>query len=186
MANFQKWVLAIAIAVVFNIFINYGTNLFYTAPVYTDYCPNQGNSAYSILEKMGQTGLQQNNCITSTVSQEIQNNCSKQKGFIAYRYNESGCATQAYCETCDRDFSNVNEARNSNIFIILLIAGIIAVFFGLIVKADAVSTGLLLGGLVSLIIAAIRWGQLHNFAKLAIIGAVFIVLIWLGYKKGSK
>ncbi len=36
--NIKKWALAVAIAIVFNLFVNYGLSTFYEAPKYEDYC----------------------------------------------------------------------------------------------------------------------------------------------------
>ncbi len=186
MANLRKWALAIAIAIVFNLFINYGISLFYKAPQYNDFCTGQGRGE-PFPVKIGAPGTQQNDCQAVPTSPALQESCNAQKGYIAYKYNATGCPNETYCELCQKQFDDVNQARNSNIFIILLVAGIIAVVLGLTLKADAVSTGFLFGGLLSMVIAAIRtWGQLQNIFKLAVIGAVLIILIWLGYKKTSE
>lgn len=188
MANLRKWILALAIAIVFNFFINYGVSLFYPQPQYNDFCGAQGiDGRYPVPAKAIPLETQQTACQTVAPSTELQNSCNDQKGYISYKYNATGCPTEAYCELCQKQFDEINQARNSNVFIVLLVAGILAMVLGLTLRADAVSSGFLLGGLLSLIIAAVRtWGQLQNIFKLAIIGAVLILLIWLGYKKTSE
>jgi len=193
MANLRKWAIAIAIAIVFNLFANYAISVFYKAPQYNDFCKEQAlrtaqyaNTPYAY-QNEPQTQLLRKDCTPVEVRQELKNNCSEQKGYIDYRYNATGCPTEAYCELCEKQFNDVNQPRNSNIFIILIAVGIIAVIAGFIVKADAVSTGFLIGGVLSMVIAAIRtWGQLQNVIRLVILGAALVALIWFGYRKAAE
>ena len=61
-----------------------------------------------------------------------------------------------------------------------------AIIAGIVVKAEAVANGFLFGGVLSLIIAAIRnWGQLQDVFKFIILGAVLALLIWIGYRKSG-
>lgn len=189
MANIRKWILAFAIAIVLNLFINYGISVLYKAPQYNDFCRQQGGPygypyPYKTYPEPAYPPTQ-NQCATINVSQELQDTCAAQKGYIAYKYNSTGCPTEAYCETCGARFEDVNNKRNSNVFIILIVFGVVAIIAGLVVKAEAVANGFLIGGILSLIIAAIRnWGQLQDILKFGILGIVLALLIWVGYRKG--
>ena len=186
MSNVKKWVLALAIAIVLNLFINYGISVFYKAPQYNDYCSDQYRYGPYTAKPYPYPDQQQNVCKNVDASQELQNSCNEQKGYVAYKYNATGCATEAYCETCQAHFNDVNNRRSSNIFVVLVVFGVVAIIAGVLLKAEAVANGFLIGGILSLIIAAIRnWGQLQDIFKLAILGVVLALLIWVGYKKGN-
>ncbi|MBI2143140.1 hypothetical protein HYU20_02255 [Candidatus Woesearchaeota archaeon] len=186
MANLRKWALAFAIAIVLNLFVNYGISVFYKAPQYDDFCRESSRPyLYKIYPAEPQL-QQQKECAVVEVSEELQSNCSEQKGYVAFKYNSTGCPTEAYCELCGKMFNDVNNRRNSNVFVILVVFGVAAIMAGIVVKAEAVANGFLFGGILSLIIAAIRnWGQLQDIVKFLILGAVLALLIWIGYKKGS-
>ena len=186
MLNLRKWVLAFAIAIVLNLFINYGISVFYKAPQYDDFCKDSGRPyPYKIYPAEPQL-QQQKECAVVEVSEELQNSCSEQKGYVAFKYNSTGCPTEAYCELCGKMFNDVNNKRNSNVFVILVVFGVIAIIGGMVMNAEAVANGFLFGGILSLIIAAIRnWGQLSDILKFAILGIVLALLIWVGYKKSG-
>ncbi len=185
--NLRKWILALAIAIVLNLFINYGISVFYKAPQYDDFCKDAARPyPYKVYAAEPQLQQQQKDCQVVEISEELQNSCSEQKGYVAFKYNTTGCPTQAYCETCQARFDDVNNKRNSNVFVILVVFGVIAIMAGIVVKAEAVTNGFLFGGVLSLIIAAIRnWGQLQDTVKFVILGFVLALLIWIGYKKSG-
>ncbi len=188
MISLKKWVLALAIAIVLNLFINYGISVFYKAPQYDDFCMDSSRpypaGKYYPYPAEPQQLQQQKDCQAVEVSEELQKSCSEQKGYVAFKYNSTGCATEAYCEMCGKLFNDVNNRRNSNVFVILVVFGVAAIIAGMVLKAEAVTNGFLIGGILSLIIAAIRnWGQLQDVIKLIILGAVLALLIWIGYKK---
>lgn len=186
MINLRKWALALAIAIVLNLFVNYGISVFYKAPMYNDFCTDRYRyGPYQAKPYPAEFPIQQN-CSAIEVTETLQGNCTEQKGYIAYKYNSTGCATEAYCETCQARFEDVNNKRNSNVFVILVVFGVAAIIAGVLLKAEAVTNGFLFGGVLSLIIAAIRnWGQLQDIAKFIILGVVLALLIWIGYKKSG-
>ncbi|MBI2550456.1 hypothetical protein HYV83_04735 [Candidatus Woesearchaeota archaeon] len=184
MSNLKKWVLAVAIAIVLNLFINYGISVFYKAPQYNDFCTDQ--SRYAPYPAKPYPDVAPQNCTPVFPSQELKDSCTEQKGYINYKYNDNGCATEAYCELCNKTFDDVNQKRNSNVFVILVVFGVVAIVAGFVLKAEAVANGFLFGGILSLVIAAIRnWGQLQDIFKFIILGAVLALLIWIGYKKSG-
>ena len=187
MSNVKKWVLAFAIAIVLNLFINYGISVFYKAPQYNDYCKDMGGGPYPVKSyPYPFPDSSKNVCKHVEASQELQNSCSEQKGYVNYKYNETGCATEAYCEMCQARFNDVNNRRSSNVFVMLVVFGVVAIIAGVLLKAESVANGFLIGGILSLIIAAIRnWGQLQDVLKLGILGVVLALLIWVGYKKSG-
>src|SRR3989338_3170618 len=184
MSAIKKWVLALAIAIVLNLFINYGISVFYETPEYNDFCPSQGPYREPYYPAKPYPDFVQQNCTPITASEEMQKSCGEQKGYLAYKYNTTGCPTEAYCETCWARFDDVNQRRNSNFFVILVVVGVATIIAGLLSRPESVANGLLIGGVLSLVIAAIRnWGQLQDLVKFVILGAVLALLIWVGYKR---
>ncbi|MBI3036962.1 hypothetical protein HYY73_04415 [Candidatus Woesearchaeota archaeon] len=186
MSNLKKWVLAVAIAIVLNLFVNYGISVFYKAPQYDDFCKDSMRPYPYKIYPAEPAAQQPKECATIEVSEELQKSCGEQKGYISYKYNTTGCPTEAHCELCGKMFEDINQKRNSNVFVILVVFGVVAIVAGFVLKAEAVANGFLFGGILSLVIAAIRnWGQLQDIFKFIILGAVLALLIWIGYKKGS-
>ncbi len=184
MSLVKKWVITIAIAIVLNLFVNYAVSVFYEEPQYNDYCPDQGRYPYPAKPYPEYTPQ---NCSFLPVGEELQGNCSQQKGGIMYKYNlTTGCPAEAYCETCGTAYNDVMQNRQSNIFLILILFGAAALVAGVVIKEESVANGFLFGGVLSLIIAAIRnWSNLQDVFKLAILGLVLLILIWVGYRQGK-
>jgi len=186
-ANIRNWILAFAIAIMLNLFINYGISVFYKAPQYDDFCKDNYRYDPYPAKPYGEPYTTQQNCSAIEVSEALQESCNQQKGYIGYKYNSAGCSTEAYCETCDVKFRDIDNKRSSNIFIILVVFGVAAIIIGMVMNAEAVANGLLIGGILSLIIAAIRnWGQLSDVLRFVVLGIVLVILIWVGYKKGME
>ncbi len=170
--------MSIAIAIVFNLFVNYGVATFYHGPEYSDYC-RESLRPLPLAEP-------KNSCAPVNASEAAQSNCSTGKGYIAYKYDSAGCATEAYCETCNIEYDKVRERYDGNVFVVLLIAAVIALAAGVLLKTEAVSTGFLLAGVLGLIIASTRyWSHLQDAYRFILLGIVLATLVWLGYKKAK-
>ena len=184
-ANVKKWALAIAIAIVLNLFINYGIATFYKQPKYEDLCNNTPyNYPSKPMERPVPYDISQQKCQDFYAPDTIQSNCSSQHGYINYRYNSTGCAYDFYCDTCSYKFETEMEKYNSNVFFVLIVIGVISVIGGILIGVESVGSGLLLGGILSIIIGGIRnWSNLTNVIKFILLGAILILLIWIGYKK---
>lgn len=65
--------------------------------------------------------------------------------------------------------------------------GIIAILIGSLVKAPAIGSGLLGGGIIVLMSSyGHYWGIMADLAKLISLGIVFALLLWIGYKKVER
>ncbi|MBI2664089.1 hypothetical protein HYX10_01965 [Candidatus Woesearchaeota archaeon] len=175
MIDIKRWVMAAAIAIVFNLFVNYGVETFYPGPEYNDYCKEMPRP---IPLKAAE------DCEALQPSEELQSSCANQSGYIAYKYDSQGCPTDSYCETCSAEYDAVRKVRDGNVFAALLIIAVIALAAGIWLKAEAVSAGFLLGGILGLIIASMRyWEHLQNVYRFILLGIALAILVWLGYKK---
>lgn len=103
-----------------------------------------------------------------------------------------GMSTQpervAWCDvtfTCQKQFNDAQKMYNRNVFIALVILGAVSLvvsFF--IVNITAVSLGLSLGGVLSLIVGSMRyWDDMEDYLRVIVLGFALIALIWLGVKK---
>ncbi len=92
-------------------------------------------------------------------------------------------------DQCEEEFASTTpryfHARNS--FIALFIMAVLAILLGMYLKLESISSGFIAGGVMlliwSLIYTAEFWMQWNKFVKLAALGIVLVLLIYLGYKK---
>ncbi len=183
---FLKWILALGIVVVMNLLFNYGFRTFYKpAPVFDDFCKQ---------EQITVIPDTQEKCVEIGGGWTANNNFGKggvldrsmPKGpievYTPIDNNPGWCDTQFTCRT---NFESATSVYNRNAFIALVALGILAVvasFF--ILEAEAVSLGLSLGGVVSIIIGSVRyWSNMDDKLRFGVLLVGFITLIWLGIRK---
>ncbi len=179
--SIKKWALAISIAIVFNLFINYGIATFYKAPEYEDFC---NVSSYPVKPVPIGVPYKENNCTDLVVSDNLSSECASTRGIIQFKYNATGCPVDAYCDTCNARFEDSRNSYDSNIFFVLVVIGVAALIGGLLVSLQSVGTGFLFGGIISIIIGTIRnWSNLTDVIRFLLLGLILLILIFVGYKK---
>ena len=176
--RFRKIVLGFTIGIIFTLFIMYGIKTFHEEPRYDKFCDQSKYPVYP-----GAYPKENDSC-AELMRNVTTPTCPFDVGYIEYRYDkQSGCSLPI-CETCAKEYDRASEAYNNKVFIISIIAGAIALVAGVIVGVEAVGSGLMFGGALTIIVGTIRnWGQLGDFARFAILGLVLAALIWIGYKK---
>lgn len=158
-----RWSLAISIAIVLNLFFNFTIKLVYDAPKFDDFCP-------------------QNQVTIQPDNQEL---CVAKGGsWTVGPEFKAG----SYCDlnfTCQKQFESASQIYNRNVFVALVILGLVALIAGFWLSAySAVSTGLSLGGILSFIVGTIRyWSDMNDYLRVIILAIILAVLIWLGIKK---
>ena len=163
----KKIILAIAIAILFVMFIAYAIETIYPSPVYNDYCR---------VEKQyyNQTDCEQAN-FTWT----------EYPTYIPEKMAPVGVS--GYCDTtskCQKSYDDTNQVYNRNIFFISLIIGIITVIIAVLLSLESVSSGFMAGGVLLIIYGTIRyWGSLSNWLRTIMLAFALAVLVWIGYKK---
>lgn len=172
-SNFVKISIIIAIVIVMNLFFNYAVSLVYNEPVMDSYIkPTLIIEAISTKEK----------CI-SVGGQWSEN---------AYPNPDLKGKTevQGYCNenyTKQLNYDTARKVYEKKVFITLIILGIISLIFGGFVAISILSIAFAWGGVLSLIIASIRyWSQADNLAKVVILALALGILIWLAIKKFNK
>ncbi len=172
--KFLKWALIIGIVVVLNLFFNYAISLFYKEPDYNVYFPqSQVVEPVETKEACLKVGGQwTENPYKDGTPSPIPSGFNNGKGY------------------CNPDFTkqqNFNEAQKvyqRNIFLMLVVLGIISFVVGAFLFNEIVALGLSWGGVLSLLIASMRyWSTADNFIKVLILGFALAVLIWLAMRK---
>ena len=160
--DLKQKLLALAIAIVLVAFITVGIDTFYKAPENTCYSrePIAKISNCEFLQEPNRTA-----CILK--DQE-------------YYQNQSILSQKCYDE-----FKPVENLYQRNVFIILSILGVLTILIGLGIKnVQALSFGLMLGGLINIIQGILRyWSEMNEYLRFVILGILLALLIWISYKK---
>ena len=98
---------------------------------------------------------------------------------------------EGYCNrhfTCSQEFNDTRENYEENVFIALIILGVLTLIASfLTLKTELISVALSLGGVLSFIIASVRyWHYASDWLHLGILGIALLVLVYLGIKKFSE
>ncbi len=173
-----KWLLILGIVIILNLFFAYAIKIIYPAPTFEGFCPKQ----------------------QVTIQPENQTDCVAKGGaWQDYGYpvapgpvsSPAGIVAKTptgYCNlnfTCQKQFDSANGLYNRNVFVALVVLGVLSLVAGFFIQNSvAVSLGLSLGGVLSLVIGSTRyWSDMNDYLRVIILGLALIVLIALGIKK---
>ncbi|MCC7004764.1 hypothetical protein IT397_02495 [Candidatus Nomurabacteria bacterium] len=172
-----KWLLIVGITVVSNLFFNYAINSLYKEPKFEAYCPQKQLNIQPVDSKVciAQGGSWTENADTAQVIYPDQ----PSKVYVQ---------PKGYCDenfTCRKNFDEASKVYNRNVFIILIILGVISLVVGFFLsEITVVSLGLSFGGVLSLIIGSMRyWSDMNDYLRVSVLGVALIALIYLGVKK---
>ena len=199
MSKIKIVILGIGIAIVLAFVIGFGVDTFYKSPEWEDFCGERTRfrDVYTKEECENNGGKWEPNRDIKPVT--VENNqflCSK--GF----QNEDGtftlnCETKealdrepGWCDVnyvCNNEFEEAEKPYAKNSFIIIIVLGLIAVIIGSYLKLTSVSAGIMGGGVLVMIYAAMRfWRNLDEYLRFTILVITLGILIWIGYKKFKK
>lgn len=173
-SRFTKWSLIIGIVIVLNLFFNYSASLLFNEPQYDAFCTqNQINVAPETQDACVQVGGQWN-AYTTPVVEKMPNGQTK--------------TIAGYCDpqfTCRQNFETAQKTYDRNVFVTLVVLGVLCIVLSMILKGnDTLGTALSFGGVLSLVIASMRyWSYADNVLKVAILGLALILLIVIAMKK---
>ncbi len=172
-----KWALIIGIIVVLNLFFNYAISLFYKEPDYNAFFPQQQvvkpiTTKEACLKVGGQWTespvYKDGYAIPTPTSPQITSYCNPDF-------------------TKQQEFSDAQKVYQRTIFIILVVLGVLSLILGAFLANEIVTLGLSWGGVLSLIIASMRyWSSADNLVRVLILGLALLILIWLAIKKFGK
>lgn len=177
--RFRKFVLGFAIGIVFTLFIFYGIRTFYPEPDWNQMCGRANPYAYPVGKEPGTVDQSRCDSLVGTMD-----NLSCKSQYKMTYYNSSLNCYVPVCNTCQEQFDNAKEKYDSNVFIISIVSGGVALIIGVALGVEAVGSGLMFGGVLTIFVGVVRnWGHLGNIAKFLILGAVLAGLIYIGYRK---
>lgn len=186
MADVRRIIVIFVIAILFTIFINVSIEAFYPMPDYADYCKND-NYPRPMPYKEPPSNF---SCPEFQTPQTITHSCPSEKGSVEYKYDERGCAKEAYCETCNVALDKANQKYNLAVFIISAVMGLIALIAGLYLPQkknpinEWVGSGFLLGGILTILVGTIRYfGDMGRYMRPIIILIELVLVIYLAYRK---
>lgn len=184
----KETILGVSIAVIFVLFVVFGIKAFYKEPKYEDFCNTTMfmEKPYAFREPYRE--LNQSLCNKIEVKNyEFEQDCAGRKGQVVYAPDENGCRVAKECSFCHKNFQDVMNVYNKNVFIVSGIIGIAVIVIGAVLKLTSVSSGLFGGGVLTIIYGTMNyWSELADWARFIILGVALAVLIYLGYRKFNR
>lgn len=179
-SGFVKWAIVFGIVIVLNLFFNYAISLVYKAPAYEDYF-----SSPQVVEP-----------ITNKAD------CLKVGGQWSDadpRYSDiaptplSTPKTVPYLGSCDPNYTKqlqytaAQKTYDRTVFIILVSLGVVSLVLGALFANAILSLAFSWGGVLSLLIASIRyWSDANNLMKVVVLAIALGALIYIALKKFGK
>ncbi len=175
--KFIKIAITVGIVIVMNMFFNYAISFVYNEPDYNDYFkPTQIVKEIQNQDECLAIGGQWN---ANTYPQPVQIDSKMQKDEI-----------KGYCDSNYTNQKNYDEARkiyDRNVFITLVVLGVLSIVAGAFVTVSVLPVAFSWGGVLSLIIASMRyWNSADKLIKVLILGFALGSLIWLAVKKFNQ
>jgi hypothetical protein len=188
MPDIRRYLVIAVIAILFTILVQVSIEAAYPEPKYEDYCKPEYRP------KPIMTPPPNYQCPNYNPPPMISEECERQKGYVQYRTDQYGCATEAYCETCQHKLDDAREKYNFVVFIVSALMGLIALVIGLNLSQETnpinewVGSGFLLGGIISVFVGTIRYfGDMGRYMRPVVIFIELVLVIYLAYKRlGSK
>ena len=173
--GFPKWALVAAIVIVLNLFFNYAISLVYKAPEWNTYMP-QAQVVEPITNK--------EKCI------EVGGQWTEPDPRFTTPENSPKGATAGYCDpnfTKQQEFSDAQKTYERNVFIALVVLGVISIVLGALLAHAVLALAFSWGGVLSLVIASVRyWSNAGNLLKVIILAVALGALIWVAVRKFGK
>lgn len=168
--------IVVAIVIVMNMLFNYAVSLVFKQPVYNDYYKNtQVIVPPTTKDSCVAVGGQWNETSYPTTVQPVKETQPKIEGYCNENY------------TNDLNYQTALKSYEKKVFITLLVLGIISLVIGVFISISLLAVAFTWGGVLSLVIASIRyWSVADNLAKVVILALALGLLIWLVVKKFSK
>jgi hypothetical protein len=168
---FVKWSLIVGIIIVSNLFFNYAISLVYKAPEYPNTQPQVVGTIYT-----------KENCL-SVGGQWTQTP-------VDLKNTDPQSKNGGYCDpeyTKRAQYEESRKAYERRVFIILFTLGALILILGVLIKQEVLAVALSWGGVLSLLIASMRyWSTANNLLKVGILAAALVALMWLAVRKFAK
>ena len=172
-SKFVKWSLIVGIVIVINMFFNYAISLVYKAP---EYPVNQSQVIGTIYTK--------DECIS------IGGQWTQVPTPTDLKTADPQSKLGGYCDpeyTKRMEYEKERKVYERTVFIILFALGALILIIGTVIKQEVLAIALSWGGVLSLIIASMRyWSNANNGLKVAILAVALASLMYLAVKKFTK
>ena len=169
-----KWALVAGIVVVLNFFFNYSIFLVYKAPQREKFCPQ---------EQVNIMPTTQEECVAKGGSWNVGGEVPAKPVPTAAQLERATWCDVTF--TCQKEFNEAQKLYNRNVFVSLVVLGAISLIVSFFIShLTAVSLGLSLGGVLSLIVGPVRyWNDMDDYLRVIVLGIALVALIWRGVKK---
>ncbi len=170
----KKLAMILGIMILLPLFLGLFVDALYEEPDYNDYC--QDSKFPYPTEK---EGVKCNYTYT-----EEQRQCDADGGMSRTKLDENGCSVFSVCDYCNKAYNDARSAYNRNLFLILAPLGFIMVVIGIYLMVDYIGAGLMLGGLVTMFYATLRYfSDMSKMLRAMVILVELLLIMWIGYKK---
>ncbi len=175
-AKIVKWAIVLGIVIVLNLFFNYAISLVYKEPMFDKFCPVELNSTtYSDRDSCNKVGgMWSESTYPESLDEKGKTTPAKIVGYCNATY------------TCNNQYMDAQSVYNRNVFIALIILGILSLALGAYLThlSSAVALGFSFGGVLSLIIGAMRyWSNMQDVLRVVVLAIALAALVWIGIKK---
>jgi hypothetical protein len=183
MMDIRKIIMILVVAVLFSVLVFAVIEAVYPEPRYEDFCSSQQPRPSSF-------PVDTSSCVEVIVPAQDVQLCVNDKGYVDYNYDSKGCATDFFCNTCNRDLQLAQDKHNYYVFYISAFFALIAIFIGLYLPAhkntlnEWIGTGFMLGGAFALFFGtATTYTSLGRIIRPIIIFLELLLVIFVAYKK---
>ena len=178
-SRWLKWLLIVGTVIILNLFINSLIKVVYNEPLYTNFCEEK---QVKIIPDTKEACLAIGGQWTDDLFVQKRLLSGEPVAMPVIEQQRAG-----YCDpdfTCRKGYDTASNVYERNVFVVWVIAGVLALIAGFFLKLEVVSLSLSLGGVVSLIIGSMRyWSRMDDTLRLIVLGLALVVLIWVGVKK---
>ncbi len=168
-SRFTRTAIIVAIVIVMNLFFNYTVSLVYSEPTYDQFVPS--------LQIVEQPATKES-CVL--VGGQWNENI----------YPEKETKVRGWCDpnyTNQKKYESARKVYDRNVFVTLVVLGVVSLIAGGFVALSILSLSFSWGGVLSLVIASMRyWTSADKILKVVILAVALGTLIWLAVKKFSK
>ena len=166
-----KWAISLALIIIVNLVFYYAIATLYPEPKLEGFCPVQPavyTEAVTCVENGGQWT---NNQLTpAEITTQVKNG-----------------TPLGWCDanfTCQKNFNHAHSIYDRNVFIILIVLSLAIIAIAIFSSVEILSVGFAWAGVLSLLIASLRyWSDAENWMRLIILVVALAVLVWLAVKR---
>jgi hypothetical protein len=166
-----RWSVIFGIMIVLNLFFNYALSLAYKSPEYNNFCKveqvniNPDNQAECVAD-----GGQWNQ---NTYYGPVEAGVKQPTGYCNLQF------------TCGTEYETANKNYQRNVFIVLMVLGALSVLVGnMFMSNPVISSGLSLAGVLSFLVASMRyWSSADDLVRVILLAFALGLLFWIALKK---